>query len=427
MNRIFIILSIVTAITGCTDSPEVQQYEYSSATAPVKEVHPTATETVWGVYDPDPDHLWNQVFRQFYRRTTKDGKEYGSDELDPLLWFDTTYLLDRDSHRQTTQVLDEFLTTHAENLISDPLKRAMFQRDMWAVFDWLSFQSDPYPSQREALQSRLAQVIKRVALTGEEILSLPDNYKLAVESNVLPADYQEEQPEAAFLPSDLFQPNSAWIPMGREGGPVAMTHTEGFPFFGRSVFLVFVRSPAGRTATLDFIQSLNTEPTPALAIGSDVALVRRMLLIDEKGDLILSPLVETIQIRHFNPQQIFHEFELNRMHLFDGFAGGLHLKKDLFLLFSSHGDVFEGGHGSALQATIPDICEACHSEDPPFPNSNNIGTILSYSRFRFPLPDNQRPVLSATTWESEAQIVTQWKINHDTWRSLEAFWKETSP
>src|SRR6185503_5616689 len=187
MSRIFIVLSIVIVLIGCTDNPQVEQSGYSIATAPINEVQPTTTESVWDVYDPDPDHIWNRMFRQFYRRTTKDGKEYGSDELEPLLWFDTTYLLNGNSHQQAIQVLDEFLTIHAENLIRDPLKRAMFQHDMWAVFDWLSFQSDPYASQRKALETRLAQVIRRVALTREQIVSLPDNYNLAVESNVFPA------------------------------------------------------------------------------------------------------------------------------------------------------------------------------------------------------------------------------------------------
>ena len=128
------------------------------------------------------------------------------------------------------------------------------------------------------------------------------------------------------------------------------------------------------------------------------------------------------RIRHFNPEQIFHEFELDRTRLFSGFAGGVHSKNDLFLLFSSHGDVFEGSHGPELQATIPDICKACHSEDPLSSNSGNTQTILSYSRFRFPLPDNQKPILFATTWDNEAQIVIEWKIKHNTWQSLEALW-----
>ncbi|HXQ37938.1 MAG TPA: hypothetical protein VN843_28280 [Anaerolineales bacterium] len=139
------------------------------------------------------------MFRQFYRRVAKDGKEYGMDELDPLLWFDTTHLLTGASHQQAIQVLDEFLTTKAENLVLDPHKRAMFQRDMWAVFDWLAFQAEPYPAQREALQTRLAKIIRRVALAEEEILSLPDNYAAAVESKAFPSDFQVDQPRKPFF------------------------------------------------------------------------------------------------------------------------------------------------------------------------------------------------------------------------------------
>ena len=382
---------------------------------------PTTEPTDWNTYDPDPDHIWNRVFRQFYERTAPDGTYYGMDELDPLLWFDTTYLLTGSSHQKATQVLDEFLTSNAENLIVDPLKRAMFQRDMWAVFDWLAFQSEPDSSQRQALKERLAKIIKGVALTKEEIISLPDNYQLAIESKVFPRDFQAGQPQAAFLPFDIFQSESAWVPIGREAGPIAMSHTEAFPFLGRSVFLVFLRSSDGQEATLDLIESLNTEPQSVLTMGLDVALVRRMLLIDDQGDLTLSPLIETVQIRHFNPEQIFHEFELSRKQLFKGNTNSLHLNEELFLLFFSHGDVFERDHGPELQATIPQICKACHFNEPPLPNYGNVQSIISVSRSNFPLLDNERPVLMPTNWEDEAKDVIQWKHAHRTWQAFEVF------
>jgi hypothetical protein len=44
--------------------------------------------------------------------------------------------------------------------------------------------------------------------------------------------------------------------------------------------------------TLDFIESLKTETNPVTAMGTDVALVRRMLLIDNQGEPVLSPLVK---------------------------------------------------------------------------------------------------------------------------------------
>jgi hypothetical protein len=420
MLRTFKLTLIALTLFGCANN--AQSIPQSTSTVQVTQTISTSEEPTWNVYDPDPNHIWNRVFRQFYRRTAKDGKEYGLGELDPLLWFDTTYLLDGDSHQQAIQVLDKFLARDAENLIDDPLKRAMLQRDLWAVFDWLAFQSDIYPSQRTALKTRLAQIIRRVALTKEQIVSLPDNYALAVQSSVFPGEFQADNFRAAFLPHDLFKPDSAWVPMGREGGPIAIAHTEGFPFIGRSVFLVFVRAPGGQKATLDFIHSLNVERRPVLATGSSIALVRRMLLIDDEGALVLSPLVETVQIRHFNPEQIFYEFELDRAQLLNRRAVTFKLKTDFFNLFSSHGDMFE--FDEIYESTIPATCKACHVNIPAVSDRGNAQGILSYSRAIFPLPDNRQPVLSATTWTDEAVTVIQWKMNHLTWQSLKSLWNQ---
>src|SRR3990172_196267 len=135
MKRTFNLILLILALIGCTG--DLQSVPQGTGTTQVTEIVTIPAEPAWSVYHPDPGHIWNRVFRQFYRRTAADGKEYGLGELDPLLWFDTTYLLNGISHQQAIQGLDEFLTTHAENLIDDPLKRAMFQRDLWAVFDWL--------------------------------------------------------------------------------------------------------------------------------------------------------------------------------------------------------------------------------------------------------------------------------------------------
>ena len=426
MQKNLIYITMIAFIVGCQSNQRLATPE-ATATSQVAQPSPTEIKSIWSVYDPDPGHPWNRVFRQLYERIGPNGEEVGADELDPLLWFDTTYLLIGDSHQQALQVLDEFLSTHAENLIQDSLKRAMFQRDLWAVFDWLASQMDIHPAARIALEVRLTEIIKRVALPEDEILSLPDNYALAVRSKDFPVEFQPDQPETAFLPPDIFQPESAWVPMGREGGPIAMTHTEAFPFFGRSVFLVFVRSPDGRAETLDFIESLNTKGNPVTAAGTEVALVRRMLLIDDQGELVVSPLIETIQIRHFSPIQNFYEFELDRRDLFDGSAGGLIPNSDLFMLFMSHGDVFQIPELPTLQATIPDICKVCHAEDPSVFRGGNTKSIVSYSRQPFPLLNNERPALFATTWMDGAQTVVAWKQNHETWRSLQSFWEQRSP
>ena len=93
----------------------------------------------------------------------------------------------------------------------------------------------------------------------------------------------------------------------------------------------------------------------------------------------------------------------------------------------SHGDVFESPDIPELRATIPEICKACHSEYPPIFNSGNTHSLLSYSRDKFPLPDQTQPFLHITTWEDEARSVIEWKQNHETWKSLANLWEQTNP
>src|SRR5687768_14790722 len=117
MKKAFNLTLIILVLIGCTS--DLSARPPTIASAATTSTVPISEEPTWNVYDPDSNHIWNRVFRQFYRRTAKDRKEYGLGELDPLLWHDTTYLLDGDSHEQATQVLDEFLATSAENLIDD--------------------------------------------------------------------------------------------------------------------------------------------------------------------------------------------------------------------------------------------------------------------------------------------------------------------
>ncbi len=431
--RLFALFLLLMTLAGCTGATfgEIQQPTVNPIPAltssPIRISTPTpkaADEANWAIYHPDPQHLWNRLFRQLYRRTTREGKEYGWDTLDPLLWPETTHLLEGISYRQTIQLLDEYLSTNGEELITEPVKRAMFQRDLWAVFDWLALQPDSYPTQRQALQQRLVRVIKTLALSQQEILALPDNYAAAINAKAFPTDYLEGDPDVGFLPADLFKPEAGWVCFGRQGGPIAMTHTEAFPFFGRSVFLVFIRVPGGRKATLSYFQKLKPEHFPLLPAGTQVALIRRTFLIDEKGELTLSPIVESVQIRHFSSEaaQSFYEFKLNRALLFAGASGGLQPVESKLALFQAHGDWIQSGL-RVEKAEIPDRCIACHIKGLGI----DARSILSYSRQRFPLPEQQYPVLIETRPELEAQAVIAWKMEQENWQALQALWPEPDP
>src|SRR5271165_1249151 len=59
------------------------------------------------IYDPNPEHLWNRLHCALWVRTGPDGKEYGGDRLDPLLWLETKHLLEGTSHDVAIALLDE--------------------------------------------------------------------------------------------------------------------------------------------------------------------------------------------------------------------------------------------------------------------------------------------------------------------------------
>lgn len=438
VNRfVSILVSAILLTSACTDRPGTFEPSPAHISTPTDlapdlapsgaPVSPSSTpslpppsetrdETAWAVYHPDPQHLWNRLFRLFFERTTADGAAYGWDTLDPLLWPESTHLFKEDAYGQAIELLDEFLAADGARLIDDPLKRAMLQRDLWAVFDWLGLGSG-LPEQRDALQTRIMQIIRALALTKEAIGSLPANYEAAVLSGVYPASFQAEDPAAAFLPAGFFAPDGDWVCVGREGGPVAMSHTEQFPFLGRSVFLVFLRVPGSREATLSFVQALNGAQTPGLPAGLEVALVRRAFLVDAEGDLVLSPIVESIQLRQFGSSG-FYQFGLERKLLFADVTGGLRPLEKEIPLFFSHGDGFPAGHPGEVE--LPEICEACHLDAGQ--GIGGITSILSFSRARFPLPDGQRPVLTATTPAQEAGTVMDWKVQQPSWENFLALW-----
>ena len=120
-----------------------------------------------------------------------------------------------------------FFIGTAKKLIEDPLRRAVLQHDMWAVFDWLARKSPREQVRaRHQLRMRLASVIRRLALSKSEIEKLPDTYTRAADSGGYPTMHDPEHHERAFLPPDLFQPDGPWVCLHDK--PVAPRHMDHF-------------------------------------------------------------------------------------------------------------------------------------------------------------------------------------------------------
>ena len=101
-----------------------------------------ATEPV-ALFHPDPRHVSNRLYREVHVRTDPDGKEYGFDALDPLLWSQTDYLLSGKSHAEAIALADEFLRIHAEREITDRSSGNKKRRDPIAPFPFASNASYP--------------------------------------------------------------------------------------------------------------------------------------------------------------------------------------------------------------------------------------------------------------------------------------------
>ena len=425
------------------------------------------------IFDSNPDHLWNRLYAALLIRQDHHRRLYGEDSLDPLLWLESEHLLSEPSHQRALQVLDEFLHTHGETLVRDPLKRLMLTRDLWAVFDWSATQDSPseqpkYYKQKEELQARLAQVMRRIALTPDEIKSLPDNYAQAVASGAFGKAYDPAQPALPFLPPDLFDPRGPWVcitPSPESDTGVAPMHLVSFS--GRSGFLVFVRLPEGRKATYDYFQTLWNFPQPyvqgpgvagdqapinpdlpSFPAGTQVALVRRMTVFDNQGTLTALSLTESVQIRVYrsislaeernfgsgrladivrSSGQEFFEMKLSQPLLFSGKNGGLRAtardETSLPTLQQQGGDLIDEAHDPHPRDMPTDLqsCVWCH-------NGGGVRSLNSRASLLKPNRRQQEPrdVNYGPIYWSDGTAVG-WKANRFDWGLLSGYWKALPP
>jgi hypothetical protein len=397
------------------------------------------------IYNSDPNHLWNRLNETLFERTAQDGKKYGLDELDILYWARTTNLLTGVSHQRALAVLDEFINTHGEKLIQDPLKRAVLQRDLWELFDWSAKPGiQKYAPERKELQKRLAIAIRRLELTTNEIASLPNNYALAEKSHL------------PNLPRGLFQTNSDWISV-RANNVLLTVPTHVFGFGGQSVFNVMFHDSAGRQAGIDYLKRLRAvkpmfiyatnsafpdEPElnpglPQFPVNSQWALVRRMCVINTNGQIQPTHLVESIQLRtclnlthgffrgNANPPQRFNEFDMSR----NSKAELVSIRQNgkVFTplhLFSNGIDPFEyhqRGQTNDDSATygrvILETCAQCHS-------GSGIYSVNSFTR-RLSLPFGpsfETTQMTEPDPEREATDTIFWNEQRFDWGLLKGLW-----
>jgi hypothetical protein len=403
-----------------------------------------AADAPVAIYSSDPSHPWNRLYRAMAIRTF-NGVSYGADIAEP-------YSSAFESREQLISTLDEFLKAKQESSLAGEVRRALMLNDVWTAFDISTMHGDA------ELRSRLARAIERLSMPISDIARLEDNYAAAVKTGRFPKDFDPAQPDVAFLPPDLFDPAGPWVQIGESGrGLAAPAHVE--MVSGRSAFLVFIRCPGGREATLSYLQRLNLHPTPwqlnAESVGtrySDneqvrgnvlmpdhktpqfpegtiVALVRRMMVIDENLDPVVTPITQKIQFRvyrklksttqatgdardFFHQTQSAHEIVLRRKALLAGTDGGLHPvsadekeNQALLVPMDRHSRSYFTG------PVVLRTCATCHNAEGIFSVRSYLGMFDHNSANPQLLPANQP--------EYQGLATANWKKTQFNWGMLQ--------
>lgn len=387
-----------------------------------------------GIFDPDPQHPWNRL-----------DAALTTDERVPDFPVDggrehfRRWLFTGPKYQRALSELNAFPDRKSDRLIRDPMKRAVLQSKLWAIFDSVSDPTgDDYRQERQAIARPAFELVQRLALTETEIAALPDNYAATVAAKKFPTSHNPAHADQPFLPPDLLPIGLAWLAIADRAGfpPAAAKHAEAVQ--GRSVFYVLVRLPGGVRQTQAYTRTLAGQPKPYVweesyaqhpyarsavrvapdlpqfPAGTQVALVRRMLLPDSNGELRLTPIIESIQIRAYltdpsanseQQQQAVFEFHLSPKDLFaDG--SGLHS------IESTVGEtrtLFEG------PSMFGSLCSNCHA-------ASGIYSVQTYTQaFGRRRPS---PWFEAVSSDEYLNLhALNWKQRQYEWGLLQGMWK----
>ncbi len=372
------------------------------------------------MYDPDPGHVANRLYRALY--TWK-----GDDEATPSHWPRQKVVYDGASLKS---LLDELMQLNVAKDFPDPIKRVFLQRDLWLAFDWLAQQPALAGGEIPVIQRKLARAIQHVALPLAQLRQLPDNYEEQLGTDAFPIEFDHGAPNAPFLPAGLFARAGSWIMVGDSDtrGVLTMQHLDFFR--GHDAYMVFVRLPAGRAATIAFLNNLTTaakghSKLPALPEGSQMALVSQVMAVDDKCMPFPTTITENVQIRVYRQPndsltktpdaQSRFEFRLDRAALFAHKAITLRPVgaketdwQSINYLGTKKGD-------SDNKAAIMGSCIDCHDE----PGAESFKTFSQMRAARAQI----RPMGVSKRSDEVGRAVT-WKQHQFDFQLLRDFWAQ---
>jgi hypothetical protein len=261
------------------------------------------------IYSSDPNDTWNRIFYFLFSRRVEirlsdlfpegapfvDGistrlferDEIGDRAIDPLypshfVNIGNRLVLADPAYSDIEKALQDALNEKAQRPV---IARALMQNDLWGAHDILFYPFLP-EDEKELGQRRLAtldlisRLIWKIALTPEEIKSLPNNYSAAVREHSFP---------------DLFAKDSGWIEVVWFY-PRAHDSVAGF----RRTSRVFLKLKQPRQNLQRFLNGMpdRVESDPLHGLDG-VALVTQLMLVDSQGKIMPTSLTSEVQVRFF--------------------------------------------------------------------------------------------------------------------------------
>jgi hypothetical protein len=403
--------------------------------------------------------------RAIMLRSATDGKIYGANEIDPLLWSASTHLLDGDPKKRLIVALESVLSlTDAELRRCPPIQRALVQNRVWTLFDYVKLRRPDH----DYLQM-LVRVIAKLALDQDEIATIADPLAEAEKSDQWPSKPSENGGPDIFLPLGIAAKDGPWINLVRDDGELtARLHT--VDFGGRTWFLIRASFPEGGTAVESYFKQVaavtiagvqdghgNTALSPALPVlptNAEFALVRKLAVIDRGGHWQATPLTLTVQVRRYritdratvekmtpvtrlHDQEIykqvqnFSEFRLETATVAAGQTPKMRaVQPDEagFLFFRSIGndqvDDTTKSIASSYKPGPTDVpmqgCYICHASRGL--EQLGLGSINALT-FTGPTSDGL-PLLIPAAPDREAKATESWKSKQSDWSELQRLWPE---
>jgi hypothetical protein len=263
------------------------------------------------IYSADPSDPWNRIFYFLFSRRietrltdqfpegapfvdgistrTFERNETGDRAIDPL--YPSRFVITGSRLVLTEPAYSAFRKSLQDALDEDAprslVARALMQSDLWGAHDIFFFPFLPADekelgARRLAALDLISRLMRKIALTPDEIKSLPNNYAGAVRPDSLP---------------NVFIKPSSWVEV-LWFHPRLHDDVAGF----RRAVRVFLELAHPQPDLQSFLDGMPDRAESDPINGLDgVALVTQLLLIDSKGKLEPTTLTSEVQFRIFKP------------------------------------------------------------------------------------------------------------------------------